>query len=456
MCAMTHIAPLVSAEKRGKVDHNSVLWLENALNPFPDYAERPEGMPCHDVVYTATKNVQKIMTISAPPDPPPGATTWSCTIWLMPYDEVSLSPLNTTRLATFQGLAVRGPVLPPVVESRPGIIMIVTAWDGLTPEPANPFSTSFVPGEAVFNGLTLSDAWCTEGSARIIGCGYEITDNTPQLYRGGNMVNWRKSSGTVDLPMSVYDPTNASVIVDYSTRIFTGLPTSQAEAFRIPGSTSTRFTEGAYVVGTFNRRKETFELPIGYSSCVVAGKIDATSPDAHSPIILAGAFPLTAARFGEPYLNYTPFTFTHLDHSGSYCTGLSPQTNFTVALKATLEILPNASSVLIDFTTPTVGYDPRIEELYEKAVAVMPPAVPVTDNASGDFFRKLVKSITPIASTLFPASAPLINSVGNLADKGIVKLQERKQAKEEIKKANMYQLTPEEVIMLKQFRKKPK
>lgn len=418
-------------------------WLENALNPFSDYAKTAARMPSHDSVSTAVKNVQKIMDVSAPSFDPLGATTWTANIFLMPTDAtIAYNTASRLRAATLDGVNVVNPSDLPFTTGglTNGLLMLVKAWDSpiAGPDASNPFSPSFVPANAEFQFITLADAWVGEGAARLTSVGYEIVDNTAELYRGGNMVNWRKSSAAVDIPLNVQ--TLGNVERRDAMRVFTGFPQDLATAFRVPGSTSRRFTEGTYVVGTFNHNKENFELPNGLGCATLA----AARPlnDVRPALFLGGITGLDREAGVVP--NF--FTYTHLDHSGSFCTGLTPQTTFTITLKSTIEIIPNANSVLIDFAAPSIPYNPRVDELYQKIVTELPPSVPVHDNNHGDFFKKIVNVATPLVSSLFPTAAPVIGAASGLATKGIDALSKNRQRKKAAKTpAARKQLTKSEI-----------
>jgi len=230
--------------------------------------------------------------------------------------------------------------------------------------------------------------------------------------------------------MDTSDSTGVTWQVSFGTRLFTGLPESLAAAFRIPGSTSTRFSEGAYVVGSFNRNKADFELPSGLNACAMAASRPLVGTN---PALYIGYQPNLGPALGSPQATNVPFVYTHLDYSGTFCTGLAPEANFTVTLKAGLEILPNSSSVLVDFISPTVPHNPKLEQLYETVVSQMPPSVPVADNDAGDWFKRVIKIAAPIASKIFPTAAPVINAGAGLATKGIGAIQQRRETKKKQK-----------------------
>lgn len=408
----------------------------------------PARIPSRTNAATAVKRVQKTINVSAPTLDPGDSVTWTCNVFLLPFDGF-LGGTHLSRLAHIQftdTFQVLNPVTLPNTDGF-GLLMAVKAWDLPGAERANPFSSSFSPSTAQYQFLNLMDAWAGEGAARIASLGYEIVDNTAELYRAGNMVSWRKSSMAADLPTLVYDTSDEDLRHAPQHRLYAGIPDSLASAFRIPGSLSTRFTEGTYVVATFNRHREDFELPSGYSSASMTPqiKLDGSVPGIYPGFRPSGSLDITR------YMSYT-----HLDHSGSYCTGLNQQTTFTITLKAVLEILPNAQSVLIDFTQPSVPFNPRIEQLYDSIASSMPPATAVANNASGDFFKTLVNIATPLIKTMFPTMAPVIHNVSSAAQQGIQLLQNQRQAK--LARApiptTVKSLTPAEKQMLAQLRAK--
>jgi len=368
------------------------------------------------------KTVQKLINISAPTVGTPAAT-WTANVFLLPVDAVN-DPSSI-----FRGVAVTKTLLQsPTPFANPGtygLLMVCKAWDVTGTEPANPFSSTFNPANAEFESITLGDAWNGEGSARLTSCGYEIVDNTAQLYKGGNMVNWRKTSTAADAPMMVSNAAVSAVAPD--TRIFAGFPDTLETAFRIPGTTSTRFQDGTYVVGTLNKNREDFEQPNGYGATVMCPRRPFVGSAAG---IHVGFLPRTpVVTYGDDPAFWIPYTYTHLDQSGSFCTGLQEQATFTLTLKATLEIIPNANSVLIDFTTPAPPFNPKLDELYSNLAQQMPPSAPVADNASGDFFRRLIKVAAPVISTIFPQAAPVVKTVAGAADSGIAAIQRNRENK---------------------------
>ena len=268
--AELHSPQLRKAVTSRKLHPDAAVWLENAINPFPDYPETPAGVPSEGADHTATKIVQKLINITPPSLPPGTATTWSCNVFLMPVDSFDGIAMQSGALDDER---ISGIVTPASSGSdQPGIITVVKSWDEGVEDNANPFSSQYQPAKAELQGIRLGSTWEGEGAVRLASVGYEITDNTPARYRGGNMINWRKTSTAADVDLQVTS-WDVSTSLNKPTRFFGGFPASNGDAFRIPGSTSTPFEEGTYVVGTFSHRLEDFEYyskfnsKIGRASC---------------------------------------------------------------------------------------------------------------------------------------------------------------------------------------------
>jgi len=102
----------------------------------------------------------------------------------------------------------------------------------------------------------------------------------------------------------------------------------------------------------------------------------------------------------------------------AYFTGLSPETTLSVTYRTFVEYSPPATSDFYTEVTPCAEYDPHVFEVYNMVAKQAPYAVPVGQNAAGDFFRKVlgaVKTVAPIASKLltpFPIASRVVGTIG--------------------------------------------
>jgi hypothetical protein len=105
--------------------------------------------------------------------------------------------------------------------------------------------------------------------------------------------------------------------------------------------------------------------------------------------------------------NYAP---THLDFSGNYLKGLNESAVITITFHAVLEIIPNVTSVMIDFIKPSTSYNPELLQVYARAKDELPAASIKADNDAGDAFKTLLGIMAPALSMAFPAFASVIGA----------------------------------------------
>jgi len=187
---------------------------------------------------------------------------------------------------------------------------------------------------------------------------------------------------------------------------------------------------GAYVVGTFNDDYTEYQQEQWWRQGLMAST---TNGNVNQNGL---AFGFNQNVYCVPYIN------THLDFSGVYMSGLSPQTTLTVTVKVVIEIIPNPTSLLIDFLKPSNPYVPGMLEAYSIAAADIPPAVPKGDNDAGDYMNVITDSLTAGLSLVFPEFAPLI-ALGGAGVKGISNAVKKRRKEKAEKKANAPQKTPQ-------------
>lgn len=309
-----------------------------------------------------------------------------------------------------------------------------------------------------YTGLGYDDAvGGAPGMARVIGCGFEVTNTTADLYKQGSVVVYRKEWDKADANIRVAATSYANTLV----KAYSGLPRTLSEAYRLPGSRQWAAEEGCYVTGTF----EDLHCPmVGF----------APTP------VMVGNYPISyslAGGVGPGYRNYmidgsVPIDgSTHIMHqtglalSGAYFSGLSLQTTLQVTLKVFLEIQPCTIDPFIDFATPSADYDPVVLELYSRTVSTMPAGVPKGDNDGGDFFRGILKVVSAVAPTIgtvmsfIPELAPIgagVKIAGAMAGKGLQVMSNTKKADRSVKFGNeMASYVPKVASAISAYRAPP-
>jgi len=384
-------------------------WLLNALNPFPDYLETPEGMPDASVQRTAVKKFSKTITISAPTGV---VGNWDCFACFLPFDNAATSvvPADNVSLPLMDpyGQLTSFSVPNPNGNNKQGVVQIFSGPSG-----ANliPWASSFGVLSTEINGLSCQEAWAGQGSMRIVSAGFECTNVTPALYRGGTLTSFRQESVRTEVTATYAGFARLATV-------FSGYPQNLAECIRIPGSLQWNAEEGAYIVGTFDNQMSNFESP-GVDKFYIAS----------SSTLGLGSFPVLAGS-SIPFVQSGATIPTHLDMSGMYATGLSTYSSLTFTLNLVLEIIPLTSSVMIDFIKPPVPYSPGLIEAYSLTKASIPAAAHKDDNDFGDFMKSVTSVLTPALSIAFPEFSPLFGAAAFGINKVVDYSRERKAKKQ--------------------------
>jgi hypothetical protein len=351
----------------------------------------------------------------------------------MPFDTANQEGVTSEIKAA--GMNISQAVLEtptPYINNDFGILTAFLKADD-APGSLNPFSPDFNSADTFTQSISLADAWLGQGAYRLSSCRWEITDNTPALYVGGNLTCFRKDSMADHKTFLIRTPAFAGLsdvypAVDNCT-LYSGFPSSMEDAYRVPGSTSWNFKEGCYVVGTFNDHLEDFETLDPFGTCILSAGLQ--NDAGFTSTMVVGGIP------GDPLtldgrLRYpNPWTKTHLNHSGAYCTGLAKEVVFVLSMKVDMEIIPNAQSVLVDFIKPGVPASPGLRQLYSAMSMQIPPAVVRADNDAGDFFKKMIGVAAPLVSKIFPPAAPFVAPISGLATRGVDALSQRRKAKKQ-------------------------
>jgi hypothetical protein len=370
-------------------------WLVTALDPFHDYEVMPTGYP--DAV-EGTSIV--VVTVSSKDITAPGAASgnWDCQIGNIPI---------------IGGGAVNATV---GTESPTGYAKINYQHTGLTASHVCPvYIRSADAGQTLWTEGTYT-TWAPTNFAsdvltnapdpatghlrgRIVAWGIEVRNTTAEVYKQGactSVVIPQEANRTqvyfTDVHASPWDELKAA------TTVYVQPPYSLAETTKYPSARQWNASEGSYMI-----------IPV----------------QRHNPY--------TAEDFSQVLLTYdgTPFSDTnsvtltmptqagatatyehamrpcHVDTCLSYFTGLSNESTLTVVSKAFLEVLPTSAHSLLPLTSPSPRYDGLALKMYSIAMHKLDPIIPVTYNASGDWWR----SVKQVLSYALPAVGTAIDDV---------------------------------------------
>jgi hypothetical protein len=82
--------------------------------------------------------------------------------------------------------------------------------------------------------------------------------------------------------------------------------------------------------------------------------------------------------------------------------GLSAQTTLTITFRTIVEYFPSVGSSLLPLASPSPSYDILALQIYSQIISSAPYAVPVDQNESGDYFKKILALVSRGLGLLSP------------------------------------------------------
>lgn len=387
--------------RNASVTPDGVSWARLALDPFHDANHQVAGYPDADGSQTVVSCFQYQFEV-----PAPGAVNWDCHLFTLPQ-QVTTESQQCVQDANWLSVIEANPAV--VIPT--GLMNIRTGPAGAALAPAIPILAgnvyTAVPGAGVG---TLAN-----GITRIIGYGYEVTNTTAELYKQGSVTSYRMPQSTGHMEIIHSNNAGDRLYKRAGTRL-RQVPSTVAQCNLMKGSVTWAASEGVYAVAAQNSISNPLTqesnqtilydpnpAPTGGASMALINPIFPYGVGAAAPALSAG---------GPNVNKLGPF-----DTTGSYFTGLSPQTTLMVKMRVYVEKAPTPIETdLAVLATPSAGYDPRVLELYSHAVSRLPVAVRVCDNASGDWWRSILNVVGKVASGLGLAFSPVVPGAHLIGD----------------------------------------
>jgi hypothetical protein len=279
---------------------------------------------------------------------------------------------------------------------------------------------------------------------RLIGVAVEVHNTTSMLDKQGRVVvarhpTIRGGHGTLTYVDSSVTPCNVTNMI---TRYMQRIPTTAGEVRSIPDSGEWEAREGVYFVPRMN--SEHMEVSDSVRNCSVTWLESAITHIAGGIWTTYSYCPssgLEDSYAGAKVPSVLAPNVSSFSPTSAFFTGLSNSTTLTVTFRAIVEYFPPVGSQLLMNATPSAFYDPSVLAAYNATIQHAPYAVPVKQNAAGDYFRKILKCVSqvapPIAAALkvgSPAGAMIVSSVGSLsglASAGIKQRQQKRASKKQ-------------------------
>jgi len=258
----------------------------------------------------------------------------------------------------------------------------------------------------LLNGLDVTGQ--VTSSFRVISQGMEVVNTTAELYKSGTITVWEEPTSTeedcaysVDVQVAggAYIAGTANLVWDRTP------PNNQAQALLMKGTQQWEASKGAYVVSTMNTMENIPSLvsPIGHIATTneltdpVVGPVNVVTTDwVNSGYAITPNWGGTLKRWAQENNMVTPF-----NRKGILCTGLTPNSTFTLNYNVILEVFPTYQSAqLVLLAKPSPSEDYMALELYSKAVREFPVGVMFGANGLGDWILGCVDSIADTAAEL--------------------------------------------------------
>lgn len=374
---------------------NSLIQL---TDPFHDFEVEciglPDGLPEKSIV----RKIKKSITI-ARPSTFPADEPWDVHICSMPERRYVVGSTNNTTHVDMGGFNSNG-IFNESSNSHvlaPMLVYSVGA-DGQTFPTGGPY----VPGNVNEVGVDFNDYFY--GQSRVIASAFEVHDVSSELYKQGTCTVYR-------LPQFSYDSTTLHTQTNgYSTSptVVSRMPPGNLEqAMLLPGSRQWEAKWGCYCV-------DTYDLEENRPSAAEFGTRQFVVGD------LPGSYAVTSLNSMALWRKYdttllpaaTYFKPIPRDTSGAFFTGLSPNSSLTLTVVMVIETFPTFTDPLVTLARSTPEMDPTFFMLYKAISQEIPAGVMVGENASGDFWDKILGIVSDVAPTLGIAFGPAGKAVG--------------------------------------------
>lgn len=413
-------ALLRKMEGRGVLTKTGAAWFKLATDPFHDIPVTDcEGWPDRVPSPSIVRLVKKSVAITRPDTFI--TSQWSFMVQQWPFlNEVEFN-YRTRHNNIIDSAALGDGVVHGGIE--------VMCLD--TGSPSRTSGTYFNMDKTAQYRVPLGKNY-SKGLTRIIGVGYEIHDDTAEIYKQGHCYHARQSNYSMQESNWQLVSSGASSTTWATLTPLRPILADPAEMMLNPDTVDWSAKEGCYCVGTFNDgnvpRYVGFTQPLVYNN---ANPLETDEEEntvatpatsgVWTPIVSSVGIPAPAANG-----SYGPaIKIENLDQSCSMFTGLNPLGSYTLTVHYIVECFPSiAEPDMLPLARPSAKYDPVAIEMYVHAIRKMPVAVVVGDNYDGQWWADVVKvatsALAPAAALFgFPEFTPFIAGGGKLIENAL-------------------------------------
>lgn len=390
-------------------------YVRKCLDPFHDFEVRLDGLPDSNTSRVVIQEVTQSQTFAVPSGI---AGNWDLHV-------VSMPDLQNTIMQA--GVLSAGANITKAANQLPGGnqafgLVTVTAVpnSGIT----FPNGSAYLANSA---GSVFDFSAYFAGQKRLIALAFEVHDTTAQLYKQGACTVYRLPQATsisaLSFTSSDISAGTSNVGVPSIGMLSRMPPSTLSEALLLPGARQWEASEGAYVVAVSDPQRNDLNGSEWFSRVYTKGDAGTgvqclyAPPDGVSAVV-GTTTPAGGSTAIGPYWT-KPSKPVPFHTAGAYFTGLNVNATLTITVKAIFETAPTPDNAqLVVLAQPSPDYDPVAIELYKAAAARIPVGVPVGENASGDFWDKVlgtISEVAPILGSVIPL--PGASIIGNIAGK---------------------------------------
>lgn len=381
-------------------------YVTLAADPFHDFNIRIAGKPDGANGRSLIRNIRQELSITKPTSFAAGK--WDCHIAYIPVRTEStdavMRPITTNlsdHNSTSYGVMVKDAGSISAPWDPQGFIVICKVPNAdATFVPQD--SSTVAAQRAEYEVLVIDDLtdWTR---ARLVSGGYEVYNTTELLNKSGSVTDYCQENNVtlgnyVDQWSVVTDDVGGNSYMSKTGFIGSLPPIDLASAKQINGVTRDA-AEGSYVTFKLASQSDPPSYPT-IGSAILLGPPDSSG--------LAAGWSTFA--FQNDRSSVTGSSMTRRDdflQSGSYFAGLSDSTSLELVLQAVVEVFPPPGSKDMATASPTAAFDPEAIACLIRIQNKLPPGVPVSENAKGDFFRRIVRVAKDLAKGVSFISRPL-------------------------------------------------
>jgi len=370
----------------GSVLPDTAVALTNALDPFHDTATTtvgwPTSSPCESVVqvYTSTR------AISAPASAAGG--NWDCHVFTLPEFSQQQYQVGLT------GDNADSRVNSIATQATPTITL------GPVNSVSGPTGVALLPQSVAWNPAALGLEWWNPdltaaypGQKKIQSVSFEVHNVTPKLTVGGSVAVYEQSSDITGYGCAIQNDTVMSIANDYIN--CSPLPPNEIDdVLLLPKSKQWNAEYGCYVVAKCDPDDNKFQK----------ANMSARGFTVSDPTLAANSYGLFYV--GAPFARYGVTTYgrpnatfpINWNVSGAYFTGLPNSTVLQITTKVIVESVPTSENQqLVVLSRPPAMYDENFFRLYKQVAIALPPGVMVSENAKGEWWKRILGAVEKFA-----------------------------------------------------------